>query len=52
MLSMITSKFESLGTASMCGILPFSLTKSFENFIVNMLGAIAAYCMFPKKPCI
>lgn len=25
---------------------------SFENFIVNMLGAIAAYCVFPKKPCI
>ena len=24
----------------------------FDNFIVNMLGAIAAYCMFPKKPCI
>ena len=21
-------------------------------FIVNMLGTIAAYCMFPKKPCI
>ena len=26
--------------------------RSFQNFIVNMLGAIAAYCMFPKKPCI
>lgn len=26
--------------------------RSFENFIVNMLGAIAAYCVFPKKPCI
>ena len=24
----------------------------FDNFIVNILGAIAAYCMFPKKPCI
>ena len=24
----------------------------FDNFIVNLLGAIAAYCMFPKKPCI
>ncbi len=24
--------------------------RSFDNFIVNMLGAIAAYCMFPKKP--
>ncbi|NLV53345.1 MAG: IS982 family transposase, partial [Bacteroidales bacterium] len=22
------------------------------NFIVNLLGAIAAYCLFPKKPCI
>lgn len=26
--------------------------RSFENFIVNMLGAIAAYCVFLKKPCI
>ena len=26
--------------------------RCFDNFIVNMLGAIAAYCMFPKKPCI
>lgn len=26
--------------------------RSFENFIVNTLGAIAAYCVFPKKPCI
>lgn len=26
--------------------------RSFENFVVNMLGAIAAYCFFPKKPCI
>ena len=26
--------------------------RNFENFIVNILGAIAAYCMFPKKPCI
>ena len=26
--------------------------KPFENFVVNMLGAIAAYCFFPKKPCI
>lgn len=26
--------------------------RSFENFIVNMLGAIAAYCVFSKKPCI
>lgn len=26
--------------------------RSFENFIVNMLGAIAAYCVFHKKPCI
>ena len=24
--------------------------RSFDNFIVNMLGAIAAYCLFPKKP--
>ncbi|MDY5433364.1 MAG: IS982 family transposase, partial [Bacteroides pyogenes] len=23
-----------------------------DNFIVNLLGAIAAYCLFPKKPCI
>ncbi len=26
--------------------------RCFDNFIVNMLGAIAAYCMFPKKTCI
>lgn len=26
--------------------------RSFDNFIVNMLGAVAAYCKFPKKPCI
>ena len=26
--------------------------RCFDNFIVNLLGAIAAYCMFPKKTCI
>lgn len=26
--------------------------RSFDNFIVNILGAFAAYCYFPKKPCI
>ena len=26
--------------------------RCFDNFIVNMLGAIAAYCCFPKKPSI
>ena len=26
--------------------------RCFENFVVNMLGAIAAYGFFPKKPCI
>lgn len=26
--------------------------RSFDNFIVNILGVIAAYCVFPKKPCI
>ena len=26
--------------------------RSFGNFIVNTLGALAAYCCFPKKPCI
>lgn len=26
--------------------------RAFHNFIVNTLGAIAAYCLFPKKPCI
>lgn len=26
--------------------------RSFDNFIVNLLGAIAAYCCFPEKPCI
>ena len=25
---------------------------SFDNFIVNMLGARATYCFFPKKPSI
>lgn len=23
--------------------------RSFDNFIVNILGSIAAYCMFPPK---
>ena len=26
--------------------------RCFDNIIVNMWGAIAAYCMFSKKPCI
>ena len=26
--------------------------KSFGNFVVNLLGGIAAYCYFPKKPSI
>ena len=26
--------------------------RSFHNFVANMLGALAAYCFFPKKPCI
>ena len=26
--------------------------KSFNNFIVNQLSAITAYCCFQKKPCI
>ena len=26
--------------------------RTFDNFIVKLLGAIAAYCRFPKKPCI
>jgi len=30
----------------------YSRHKCFEHFIVNLLGAIAAYCLFPKKPCI
>ena len=25
--------------------------RTFDNFIVNLLSAIAAYCCFPKKPC-
>lgn len=29
-----------------------SMHRSFDNFIVNILGVIAAYCMFSKKPCI
>lgn len=24
--------------------------RSFDNFIVNTLGSLAAYCFFPKKP--
>ena len=24
--------------------------RCFDNFIVNLLGVIAAYCLFPKKP--
>ena len=24
--------------------------RCFDNFIVNLLGTIAAYCLFPKKP--
>lgn len=24
----------------------------FDNFMVNLLSALAAYCCFPKKPCI
>ena len=26
--------------------------RCFENFIINLLGGIASYCPFPKKPCI
>ena len=26
--------------------------RCFDNFIVNLVGAIAAYCLFPKQPCI
>jgi len=26
--------------------------RSFTNFIVNLIGGIAAYCLFPKKPMI
>lgn len=26
--------------------------RCFENFVVNLLGAITAYCYFPKKPSI
>ncbi len=24
--------------------------RPFMNFIVNLIGGIAAYCLFPKKP--
>ena len=30
----------------------YSRHRCFDNFVVNLLGAIAAYCLFPKKPCI
>lgn len=26
--------------------------RSFQNFVVNFIGGIAAYCLFPKKPMI
>lgn len=26
--------------------------RCFDNFMVNLLSALAAYCYFPKKPCI
>ena len=26
--------------------------RCFDNFIVNLSGSIAAYYLFPKKPCI
>ncbi len=26
--------------------------RRFDNLIVNLLEAIVAYCLFPKKPCI
>lgn len=26
--------------------------RSFQNFVVNLIGGIAAYCLFPKKPMI
>lgn len=26
--------------------------RAFDNFIVSLLSAIAAYCSLPKKPCI
>lgn len=26
--------------------------RSFDNFLINTLGAVAAYCYFPKKPCV
>ena len=29
-----------------------SRLRSIENFIVNTLGALAAYCLFPQIPCI
>ena len=32
--------------------LEHSRHRSFDKFMVNLLGAIAAYCLFPKKPCI
>ena len=32
--------------------LEHSRHRSFSNFIVNAVAAIAAYCFFPKKPSI
>ena len=28
------------------------MTSVFDNFIVNLFGAIAAYSQFLKKPCV
>ena len=32
--------------------LEHSKHRCFDNFIVKLLGVIAAYCLFLKKPCI
>lgn len=26
--------------------------RCFDNFVVNLLGVLVAYCLFHKKPCI
>ena len=30
----------------------YSKHRCLKKIIVNLFGAIAAYCLFPKKPCI
>ena len=59
----LTCLAEALGTGILGGLAAYpelkniaqvehSRHRSFDNFIVNTLGSLAAYCFFPKKPTI